>query len=436
MKRQILFFFPALVLAFVMMLFGCHKADKKSGVCGNGILESKAGEQCDTNSLGDLTCGTFGYAEGELACYPPGHRQECTLNITGCYYQCGNGEVETFEQCDDGMDGDPCDGCLDDCMWHVNRCGDGYRCGLEECDDENNISGDGCSETCKLELETEEMIEVPPGSFVMGDDSIFSTLGHTPHEVTLTHPFRLDRYEVTNARYCDALNWAYEHGFVLNTLESVTDIHTCKEVLDLDDVRCQISFDGVGFVVDEGKQDYPVIQVTWYGAASYCDWRTQMLGLDPLYDHTDWSCTFYGKKGFRLPTEAEWEYAARYDDGRIYPWGNSPPTCELVNFFGPDGYCVEGHGLHSDRVGRTPSGNSLLGFFDLAGNVWEWTNDWADDYPLEPQTDPPGPPSGDHRIYRGGSWNSFSRDLQCAYRYYLPPDFDHYHIGFRALRTY
>ncbi len=448
MKKRNRYFSAALVLALGMMLFGCHKSNKKIGECGNGILEPGAGEQCEAGSLGELSCDTFGYFEGELGCYPPGHRLECRLDISGCYFECGNGVAEAFEQCDDGADGDPCDGCLDDCTWHENSCGDGYRCGLEECDDENRVSGDGCSEICVLEIETEEMIEVPPGSFVMGDDSIFTTLGHAQHEVTQTHSFRLGRQEVTNAEYRDALQWAYEHDLVYTTMVGVFDILSCDEVLDLDDEACQIVF-GIegfpegeaGFSVKEGMEDYPVIEVSWYGAVSYCDWRTQMLGLEPLYDHTDWSCTFYGKKGFRLPTEAEWEYAARYGDGRKYPWGNQQPTCGLVNFFSPGGgYCAVANGTsHADKVGQLPLGNSSLGFSDMAGNVCEWTFDWADDYPTDPQTDPTGPPSDIrllHRIYRGGSWNSTSRDLQSAFRTYTAPDYTHNNIGFRILRTY
>ena len=439
MTRKRVFYRAILVLLLGVMLFGCHKKKSEPEMCGNGILETDAGEQCDGDNLGAFTCDSYGFAEGSLSCYPPGHRLACQVDTSGCLYQCGNGIVEAFEQCDDGADGDPCDGCLDDCTWHVNRCGDGYRCQAEECDDENNISRDGCTETCKLEEETDEMIVVPPGSFVMGDDAIFSPLEHTPHSVTLTHRIRMGLHEVTNQQYRDALQWAWDHDLVHVSPLTVIDIEGCQELLDLDDVECQISLSlsGEGFVVDEGKEDHPVIEVSWYGAAAYCNWRTMMLGLDPLYDTTDWSVTLYGQKGFRLPTEAEWEFAARYDDGRTYPWGNVAPTCSRANYYGPDGYCVQDStGVYTQRVGQLPMGKSRLGFFDLAGNVWEWTNDWVADYPATAQTDPAGPATGNHRVYRGGSWNSFGQDVKATYRYNHAPDLTHHQFGFRTARTY
>ncbi len=283
---------------------------------------------------------------------------------------------------------------------------------------------------------TTGLVRVPAGSFTMGDGS--ATCGTSQDPVTLTEEFHLGQTEVTNAQYLEMVQWAYDHGYVTATSNSVKDaMGSTQLLLSLDSPHCQIAFSGGNFSLrDAGhgiNPDHPVNEVTWYGAAAYCDWRSLREGLPQAYSHATWECNGgdpYRGAGYRLPTDAEWEYAAQYGDERVYPWGNEPWSAARANYGFEVGWTL--------AVGSYPAEKEIGGapLYDMAGNVNEWCNDWWRCEAHPAPTDPPGPASGSYRVLRGGSWGSYhTRDLRCSYRGEFNPAHSYASLGFRIART-
>jgi Tol biopolymer transport system component len=153
--------------------------------------------------------------------------------------------------------------------------------------------------------------------------------------------------------------------------------------------------------------DYPVAGIPWQDAVDYCMWA-----------------------GGRLPTEAEWEYAARGTEGTIFPWGDEF-DCAGGNFWDSGTGCDDGY-PEPAPVGSFPVGTSWCGAMDLAGNVWEWVDDAYGRYPAETQVNPSDADSGGERILRGGSWGYLPAFSRAAYRYPVPPAADYLAVGFRC----
>ena len=238
------------------------------------------------------------------------------------------------------------------------------------------------------------MVHVPAGRFMMGSDPKVDADAEgdelPQHEVILD-AFWIDRYEVSNAQFAAFLNEAgnqSEEGAIW--LEITSDFVLIEKR------------DGM-FRAKDGFANHPVVEISWYGAAVYCDWV-----------------------GGTLPTEAQWEYAARGDDGRLYPWGNEAPTCDLANVSGCRG--------ETAAVGTfSPAGDSWVGAADMAGNVWEWVFDWWGDYPDTPQTNPTGVATGGNRIRRGGSYYREAAFVRSAKRFDVPPNGRIWDAGYRCV---
>ncbi len=283
------------------------------------------------------------------------------------------------------------------------------------------------------------MITIPAGTFTMGQNGI----AEPEHEVTLTNDFALCEHEVTNGEFCLRMQWAYEQGLLQSVSNTAVTAHD-KVLINPNHTGCEIAWNGSEFILEpvysgdyEGMVsfDHPVLEVSWYGAACYCDWLSLQEGLTPFYNG-DWSVGAshnpYTAEGYRLPTEAEWEYASRYNDNRTYPWGNETPDCSLTNF-NPGEYCVG----WTAPFGSFSQGDSQLGLHDMAGNLWEWVNDFWGDYLPGAQTNPLGPPSHPYpyRSFRGGSWFYGSERLPSAHRNYNDPANTRNYLSFRICRT-
>jgi len=321
-----------------------------------------------------------------------------------------------------------------------------------------------------------DMVFIPGGTFEMGDSFGEGSSDERPvHTVTLDS-FYMGKYEITNAQYCAFLNWADDNEWITVTSGVVykpgsgtsypyCDTHSA-------DTDSQIDYSGGVFSVrTKSGRDMsydPMVQVSWYGAVAYCNWRSQQEGKEQCYNLSTWTCDF-SKKGYRLATEAEWEYAARGGlAGRRFPWGNDIYHTQAnyyssTNYFYDKGPTRGYHPLWNDEIRpytspvgffdgtmkyktdyqwpgsttsyQTTSGANNYGLYDMAGNVFERCYDWSSDsyYTSSPTNNPTGPPSGASRVLRGGSWNGDARYSRSAVRIGHGPGLRSRYVGFRLV---
>jgi formylglycine-generating enzyme required for sulfatase activity len=242
------------------------------------------------------------------------------------------------------------------------------------------------------------MVYVPGGTFQMGstDFRVEATLRLCEEYPDPWGKCELERFQVESPQHTVALD-----GFWLDRTE-VTHAQYSRCVEAGACMPSRLAGDAA-----YNQADYPVAGIPWQDAAAYCAWA-----------------------GGRLPTEAEWEYAARGSEGRVYPWGDDF-DCAGGNFGDDITGCDDGYG-EAAPVGSFPAGASWCGALDMAGNAWEWVADAYGAYPAQEQTNPTGPAAGDERILRGGSWAYYAPFLRTAHRYPVPPTADYLAVGFRC----
>lgn len=322
---------------------------------------------------------------------------------------------------------------------------------------------------------TDYMAYIDGGTFQMGDSfSEGSSFERPVHTVTLDS-FYIAKYELTNGQYCDYLNSALSLGLITvadgNVYQpgSGTSFPYCDT--HIASAESQIDYSGGIFSVraksGRDMSNDPMVMVSWYGAAAYCNWRSEEEGYEQCYDLSTWTCDF-SKKGYRLPTEAEWEYAARGGlSGKRFPWGDeifhtqanywsSPllsydkgptaghhwlwndvyPCTSPVGFFdGAMKYKADYNWPSALTSYQTKSGANNYGLYDMAGNVYEWCNDFFSGvyYSSSPVDNPTGPTSGVPRAYRGGVWWYPANYCRVANRFNTLPDLCDWLFGFRVV---
>ena len=324
------------------------------------------------------------------------------------------------------------------------------------------------------------------GTFQMGDHFGFVDPGH-PSDETPIHTVNLDSFimgktETTNQQFLAFLNSALLDGLIEvknNIVYNASDTNILFYTNQYASFY-SIGFDGKVFSIADFRANHPVVGVMWCGAATYCNWLSLLNGLNPSYNLKTWTCDFT-KNGYRLPTEAEWEYAGR--GGHLNPYFNYPngdsidvKQANLPNsadpyesgnypLTTPVGFYDGNLKLKSDfnwpsaaSTYQTDNGINGFGLYDMQGNVWEFVNDLYGQnyYSSSPQDNPKGPVSGflmpDGKPYhgmRGGNWynglvtagksdghSRVSNRNPSYYRGPQDPNHPYYHLGFRTSRNY
>lgn len=321
---------------------------------------------------------------------------------------------------------------------------------------------------------------VPAGHFLMGDDNSLTYTNEKPRHWVYTSAFYCDQFEMINSKMAEMLNWAMALGRVSvdgnSMVRSTTGTPLLQSKGAVDSTAhnqviygAYVDTNGIskfGFFPEAGRSNNPVVGVTWYGAVTFCNWRSEREGLPQCYDLTNWTCDF-SKTGYRLPTEAEWEKAAR--GGQInhnYPWdspmnGNSTSYLNQIAtnlaMYTPIGLPhpftnMPVGSFNGTQIPVGPDTANGYGLYDVVGNVREWCWDWYQgnwySQPGATLPDTTGPtngetvvfpsgPAGPTRLSRGGSFDENQKNVRCAFRgeaYQSSPDFAHWYHGFRCVR--
>jgi formylglycine-generating enzyme required for sulfatase activity len=279
------------------------------------------------------------------------------------------------------------------------------------------------------------MTLIPQGVFTMGD--LLNYLGNSPTRTVTLDAFYMGNYEVTKAEWDEVRTWGLSNGY--------TDLAAGSG-------KSEFSWDS----------NHPVQTITWYQTLKWCNARSQKAGLTPVYYTNDAQTTIYktgnvdvtnaqvnwAANGYRLPTEAEWEKAARGGlSGQHFPWGDTISHSQAnyrSGYFSWDMSYMAGKQNYHPTYGTAPQpftspvgafAANGYGLYDMTGNVSEWCWDWPDDYATGSQTNPRGASSDVSRAIRGGSWYDMSNICRVATRNSNYPTYSNNGVGFRVVRS-
>ncbi|MDR3333461.1 MAG: SUMF1/EgtB/PvdO family nonheme iron enzyme [Treponema sp.] len=286
-------------------------------------------------------------------------------------------------------------------------------------------------------------VRIAGGTFTMGSPSseVDRDSDEVQHRVTISRPFYISKYEVTVGEFRQFVNAT---GY-----KTIAETSGGGYVLTGGSwqIKADANWKNPYFTQDD---NHPVVLVSWYDAVEYCNWRSTKERLTPAYtidktrsdgnntnddDNVKWVVTWNRNvNGYRLPTEAEWEFACRAGTTTPFYTGNNITT-NHANYNGNYPYNNNAKGVYREKTWAVGSGTSNpWGLYDMSGNVWEWCWDWYDDYGSGAQTDPVGASSGTDRVDRGGSWLLNGQNLRSAFRDCNTPSNRDIDLGFRLAR--
>lgn len=289
-----------------------------------------------------------------------------------------------------------------------------FVCSLVACSQNENKDDltipneDNALEVTNMKI-PENFVLIKGGTFQMGspESEAWRSADEAQHSVTLSD-FYMSKYELTQKEY-----------------EEITGNNPSN-------------FSG---------EDLPVENISWLDAVAFCNARSEKEGLTPAYTIDDQNVSWdRSANGYRLPTEAEWEYACRAGTTTPFYMENSP-SAEEANYYGHYPYEIEDNYFSQGNLQVQPGeyrqttvavgsfSESPYGLYDMHGNVSEWVWDYYGEYPIDGQTDPAGPTTGTLRVYRGGGWNDFAKNMRSAYRATLEQNKGSFNIGIRLVRN-
>jgi formylglycine-generating enzyme len=290
-----------------------------------------------------------------------------------------------------------------DTFFQQNNYGEAVKCYTMALTIEPNCSD--VQEKYKKSIQTytfnPSMSLIPEGKFQMGSNNGYAN--EEPVHTVKLHSFYMSTYEVTNGEYCIFLNSQGNQSSGKSTWLNIVNSNYCGLISVAGPEK---------FQVKPGYEARPVVYVNWYGAVAYCDWLNELHGLKGETE------------GYRLPTEAEWEYACRAGTYTNYYWGNTMDE----NYC----YCNDCAQNHQNVDSKLPN---KFGLYGLSGNIWEWCSDWYGEYSSSSQTNPEGPSAGTTKVRRGGSWCSTADLCRSAFRSSASPGVHGFGMGFRIVKT-